>query len=224
MLGWPPRERSHKLGDVARHDEGTFERQGLAATIARPARPLDAASPSHCLDHTAGPSADCQDLDRLQPRHGEWENLHDRKPFTQPNQCLGSPGHRHEARSRRHPGLGRRAGQELLHPARLAARRRLRGERRFSGHPVHSTGFALLGPFRQGDHQGGARLGVRTSPSSPISRRLAPSWSPEASRRAKCSTNGSGRSPRAASIRSGGAMHPMPRSAIRTATAGCCRR
>ena len=132
---------------------------------------------------------------------------------------------RHEARGRRHPCFGRRSRQALLRRLGLAARCRLRRRRRISG-PVHASRLAVLDPLRHRAHVGRAGLGKRT-----LSRRVRHRGSARRARRSRrrrerrvppC------RSGQAARQRSASGAEQLlqltPRSAIRTATNGCCRR
>ena len=130
-----------------------------------------------------------------------------------------------EQRLYRHSCLGCRARQALLQQPGLEARRRLRQGRRVSGRPAHAFGLGVLDPLRHGNRGGGAGLSRRT-----LSRRARYRGNARRSRRSRCrrersvSIARSGKAPRAARTRRGAATPRTPRSAIRTATSGCCRR
>ena len=96
----------------------------------------------------------------------------------------------------------------------------------FRGRAVHASGLAVLDPLRQGNHAGRAGLGTRT-----LSRRVRHRGGARRARRSRCRRERSVPPCRsgkaacsAARIRSGAVTPRSPRSAIRTATAGCCRR
>ena len=96
----------------------------------------------------------------------------------------------------------------------------------FPGRAVHASGLAGLDPLRQGRHVGRARLGTGAFP-----RRVRHRGGARRARRSRRRRernvprrrSGTAADP-AAGIRSGAATSRTPRSTIRTATAGCCRR
>ena len=113
-------------------------------------------------------------------------------------------------------------------------RRRLRLRQRLPGRPVHAAGFGVLGPVRHEHHVGGARLGP-----GPLPGRLRHRGRARRARRPWC--RGQRRVPRRDAGRAvparrhersrqlaphpiAPATAPSPRSATRTATAGCSRR
>ena len=121
--------------------------------------------------------------------------------------------------------------KEFYAQPRLAARRRLRLRRRLPGRPVHAARLRLLGPVRHEPHVGRARLGPGPLPGRLRHRgRARRARRRAASRSARSSTVGAGlrRSARDAPVASragtDAATARSPRSATRTATAGCCRR
>ena len=116
----------------------------------------------------------------------------------------------------------------------VEARRRLRLRQRFPGRPVHAARVGVLGSVRHEPDVGGARVGPGPVPGRLRHQRLRATISPRtASRRARCSTpepRALSSSPTGRAVASAGrrritpATARSPRSATRTATAGCCRR
>ena len=130
---------------------------------------------------------------------------------------------RHGARGGDDARLRRRSGKELLPEPRMAAGHRLRPRRRRPGGAVHAAALGVLDPVRQGPHHG--RAGVRRAPGPRghgHRRRAGGSHQPR--RRRQRAFHRGGRGLRARPGPGAPRTSRTPRSATRTATAGCSRR